>query len=350
MLAEHLQKVDSAHHPFEFKALEGLLWTMASRQEKRIAYVSRVLTAVMHHSSTHSDEDASEDSPLNQLLPLSTTLGHYELVSRGLLQCVESLMSDPYDLRLAATLSSSEDTKQCRGGEMVEQMEDMLEAIHHSASGTLIAAGEMTRQLGIKRDLLQLQQRAHQNILLSTNLHLQRACIGLSAAMWFTSIFGQNFDHGLGTFGKEALLGSTLLSAMTGVFMFQYFGKGCGGGWGGNSAHAPRLESLQLFLLQLDIRLDGARSTLAAAKRILEGEGDEGTTKSLSKEAFCKLHVEVTPNASLSEAELLFDVLKSGHFSEDLSLDDVLNLEHLLDNASSHTVRAGVSGKTLAKR
>ena len=81
-----------------------------------------------------------------------------------------------------------------------------------------------------------------------------------------------------------------------------------------------------------------------------EGEGDEGTTKSLSKEAFCKLHVEVTPNASLSEAELLFDVLKSGHFSEDLSLDDVLNLEHLLDNASSHTVRAGVSGKTLAKR
>jgi hypothetical protein len=38
-------------------------------------------------------------------------------------------------------------------------MEELLEAVHHSAAGTTLAAAEMTRQLSIKGDLLQLHHR-----------------------------------------------------------------------------------------------------------------------------------------------------------------------------------------------
>jgi len=78
--------------PFEFVALEHCLFAMAARQEKRVAYAGRVLEATLSRPA------ALDDSRLFALLPLSTTLAHYELVSRGLMECVRALLDDARDM------------------------------------------------------------------------------------------------------------------------------------------------------------------------------------------------------------------------------------------------------------
>jgi hypothetical protein len=336
-LAEHIKRTDT--HCFEHRALEGLLWAMASRQEKRVAYVSRVLATTLH--STHRSE-ADEESPLLTLLPLSTTLAHYEHVSRGLMQCVRSLLDSEEELRCLGRGSESR----------VEELEDLLEAVHHSAAGTTLAASEMTRQLGIKRDLLQLHQRAYQNSLLTTNLQLTKACLAFSGAMWCTSLFGQNLQSGLEGLGQLAFLGATASSMAVGGALYtastrgsSSSGSGIGRGSSASSSrsHPRRLESLQAFLLQLDVRLDAAKSTLTAASQQLAASPPG---ERLSKDAFCKLHCQLTPEASLAEAELLFDVLDSGNYGGELSLEDLHSLETLLHTVEDgHTIRAGVSSK-----
>ena len=341
-LAEHLQRVDpvSSGSPFEYRALEGLLWLMAGRQEKRVAYVARVLSATLHSSHASKNQDSDADSPLLTLLPLSNTLSHYENVSRGLMQCVRHLL-DSTDLHYL-----------CRGEEQQDQLEELLEAVHHSAAGTTLAAAEMTRQLGIKRDLLQLHQRAFQNSLLTFNLRLTQACLGLSGAMWCTSLFGQNLQSGLEGLGPGAFLFASGASMLVGTALFLgakntlSMGAGGGGRYGGSAASNPRrLESLQTFLLQLDVRFDAARTTLRAATQELARSG----AKRLSKEHFCELHCQQSASATPAEAELLFDVLDSGKYEGSLSLQDLRDLESLLSDSTLHTIRAGVSAGKVGK-
>jgi hypothetical protein len=328
---------------FEFAALEALLWAMASRQEKRVAYVSRVLAATLHAPSEHAEDG---DSPLLTLLPLSNTLSHYELVSRGLMQCVRALLDG----------EGGELQHLCRGGGAQEraQMEELLEAVHHSAAGTTLAAAEMTRQLSIKGDMLQLHQRAFQNSLLTYNLRLTQMCLAISGSMWTTSLFGQNLTSGLESLGQVAFFSASAASALVGGALLVgvrrlMSGVPPGSAGGGSAAasssrHNPRrLESLQSFLLQLDVRLDAARSTLTAAAEELQRTGHGR----LSKARFCQLHCQQTPGGAAAErereAELLFDVLDSGRFEGYLSLADIRGLEHLMENVSLHTIRAGVS-------
>lgn len=83
--------------PFEFVCLEHVLVTMAARQHKRVAYAGRVLEAMLNRVSTVQ----KDDSRLLALFPLGNTLAHYELVSRGLMECVRALLEDPRDMREA---------------------------------------------------------------------------------------------------------------------------------------------------------------------------------------------------------------------------------------------------------
>ena len=324
--------------PFELTALDALLWAMALRQEKRVAYVSRVLAATLH---APPEADGAGDSPMLALLPLSTTLAHYELVSRGLMQCVRGLLDG----------EGGELAHLCRGGGAQEraQLEELLEAVHHSAAGTTLAATEMARQLSLKGDMLQLHQRAFQNSLLTHNLRLSQLSLAIAGAMWTTSLFGQNLTSGLEGLGQASFAGATALSALTGGALLLGVqrltrsvaggGGGGGGGRGGGASHSRRLENLQSFLLQLDVRLDAARATLAACAAELA----DAAHPRMSKERFCQLHCHASPGASAEEAELLFDVLDSGRLEGFISADCVRGLEHLMDNTSLHTIRAGVT-------
>lgn len=83
--------------PFEFVCLEHVLVTMAARQHKRVAYAGRVLETMLNRVSTVQ----KDDSRLLALFPLGNTLAHYELVSRGLMECVRALLEDARDMREA---------------------------------------------------------------------------------------------------------------------------------------------------------------------------------------------------------------------------------------------------------
>jgi len=356
-LSEHFSKNDSST-PFEFRALESLLWAMASRQEKRVAYVSRVLAAVVEHQDDQGGRSAN--SPLLTLLPLSTTLSHYELVSRGLMQCVRGLLDSEWE-QSQVCLSY----KGSPPPEVLAQLEDLLEAVHHSAAGTTLAAVEMSRQLTIKRDLLQLHQRAFQNQILTENLHLTQAAVAVSASMWLTSIFGMNLTSGFETHHEFAFWGASTLSVILGLTTLALRRGGAFSGRRdgvGRGDAAPNLESLQEFLLKLDMRLDSARGTLTSCLQHLEASGLDH----LSKETFCKIHVSTTTAASLSspgsplkttksgaplpekstqaEAELLFDVLVSGSYGLELSKAELQSLESFLSDAceKNYTIRAGL--------
>jgi hypothetical protein len=320
--------------PFEFLVLEALLWAAASRQEKRVAYVSRVLQATIRSSNTSHSEESNY--PLLTLMPLSTTLAHYELVSRGLMQCVRSLLDNEYEME---ALSKG------RGDSWV--LEEALEAVHHSAAGTTLAAVEMTRQLHIKRDLLTLHQRAFQNNLLTSNIFLTRVCLALSAAMWSTSLFGQNLQSGLENMGQLSFFGASAASMLVGAAAFHSVSRlrRVRTPLGGPADDPQRLDSLQSFLLQLDVRLDSAKATLAEAQKLLlASDTGSGAAGSLTKEDFCALHLKTHPKADLAGAELLFDMLDQGAYKGSLDLNDLERIQGMLEG-SSHTIRAGITNR-----
>ena len=532
--------VSATPPPFEFVALEYALFAMASRQEKRVAYAGRVLEAML----TGSRAATLDDSRLFTLLPLTTSLQHYESVSRGLMDCVRALLDDARDMReacltekaahaqavrtrahalaagmaaaylgngsataheavmatavaadacaedasaflglrapspisthealrrviseerlpaavlargnepsgisslspmppsspsqpataaeaaavasqpqqpqmsqqltalpapgpvldeedvaddaamhpAAAAAASSQQYAAAsidggsggggiagfpsgsswRGGgsvacatppttsgasasaaspmpdishDTLSMLELMLESVHHSAAGSTIAAVNMSRSLAVKRELLQLQQRAYQNSVLSISLRTSQASMALACATWCTSLAGQNLPSGFENVAG-AFAVATGISALVGVAV--YAGAVRLAGRPGASDSPRRLETLQTFLLQLDQRLDAARETLATAAATLaqrSGGGvnfDAGTaaaaaaaaaaSATMSRAEFKALH-QATAGASAGESHLLFDLLSNG--GSELRLADVMSLSSRIES------------------
>jgi hypothetical protein len=201
----------------------------------------------------------------------------------------------------------------------------------------------MSRSLAVKRDLLQLQQRAFQNSVLKVSLRTAQASMALAGATWLTSLLGQNVPSGL-EHVAVAFPAMTLFSAGAGAAIYLSASRLTVRG-GSAEATPNRLEALQAFLLQLDQRLDAARETLAAAaatlaqqqeQRLAAAGGAAGEaadaaaaeaaaadSTTMSRADFLALHARLT-GAQPGESRLLFDMLTNGGSA--LHLADITSL------------------------
>lgn len=82
---------------FELIVMEHALLTIQARQAKRVAYARHVLDNILSKMSTVEKDDGR----LYALFPLANTLTHYEMVCRGLMECVRALLDDDRDMREA---------------------------------------------------------------------------------------------------------------------------------------------------------------------------------------------------------------------------------------------------------
>lgn len=83
--------------PFEMLAIEHALLVNQIRQAKRVSYARRVLDSILAKVETVERDDAN----LYALFPLANTLSHYEMISRGLTECIRALLDDDRDMREA---------------------------------------------------------------------------------------------------------------------------------------------------------------------------------------------------------------------------------------------------------
>jgi hypothetical protein len=82
----------------ELVVLEHALLTMHGRHARRVSYTRRLLETLLRRVSAVAGED---DGQLYALFPLANLLTHYEMVSRGLCDCVRTLLDDDRDMREA---------------------------------------------------------------------------------------------------------------------------------------------------------------------------------------------------------------------------------------------------------
>lgn len=81
----------------EFVVLEHALLTVQGRHARRVAYVRKLLDTLIGRVGTAERDDGR----LYALFPLANTLTHYEMVSRGLCECIRALLDDDRDMREA---------------------------------------------------------------------------------------------------------------------------------------------------------------------------------------------------------------------------------------------------------
>jgi hypothetical protein len=324
--------------PLELLAIDHILTRQVQRQEKRIAYSRHLFLAAM----------ADNRSAGAATMPLATTLFHYETVSRGIMQCTRALLDDASGnaLRLlcltdraeaaAGAAAAAPDDVKWRASERdgwgaapvaastLRAVELLLEAAHHRAAGTALKAQEMSRQLALKRDLLQLKQRAEQNALLQRTLILTEATLKtsiasvmLSTAMVVTGLFGQNLPPAEwwgGEANYPAFLASTAAASAAlalGVRLFFVRGDALAGVVGTTLAQETntRFDALQALLLNLDTRLDATLGTVERVVAELERRSQAGDPDSgFSKRELVSLHRSLE-NASEAESEMLFSFI-----------------------------------------
>jgi len=304
--------------PLEIIAVDHFLQRMVQRQEKRVAYTRHLFLAVM----------ADERSLGATMLPLVTSCDHYETVSRGIMQCTRALLDDPAGagLRLLCLSERAEAEAAAAGGGAAAPVSDstlravelLLEAAHHRAAGTALKANEMSRQLALKRDLLQIRQRADQNALLQRTLHISEATLRtsvasvmLSTAMCVTGLFGQNVPPGVDYAGfLAATAGASTLLALAVRAAFARGGALADPAAGAAPAQSVRAESLQTLLLNLDTRVDSTSELMRACVAELEARRGAGDAEpGLSKPEFAALHRGLVKGADSAEAELLFGLV-----------------------------------------
>ena len=81
----------------ELVVLEHALLTVHGRHARRVAYVRTLLGTLLGRVGTAERDDGR----LYALFPLANTLTHYEMVSRGLCECIRALLDDERDMREA---------------------------------------------------------------------------------------------------------------------------------------------------------------------------------------------------------------------------------------------------------
>lgn len=144
----------------------------------------------------------------------------------------------------------------------LSQLELMLESVYHRAAASTIAAVELSRSLGNKQDLLDLQTSNYRNYLLSVSLRMSMISVAVAFATFFSSAFGMNLTSGLEQL-PYAFIGVSAVSAASGAYLYRLIDRLTVRN-SPTKRHARRLETLQSFLYRLDSNLDAAKETLEA--------------------------------------------------------------------------------------
>jgi hypothetical protein len=81
----------------ELVVLEHALLTVYGRQRRRVAYAQQLLNTLLGRVNALGHNDGM----IYALFPLANTLTHYEMVSKGLCECIRALLDDDRDMREA---------------------------------------------------------------------------------------------------------------------------------------------------------------------------------------------------------------------------------------------------------
>jgi hypothetical protein len=161
----------------------------------------------------------------------------------------------------------------------LSQLELMLESVYHRAAASTIAAVELSRSLGNKQDLLDLQTSNYRNYLLSVSLRMSMISVAVAFATFFSSAFGMNLTSGLEQL-PYAFIGVSAVSAASGAYLYRLIDRLTVRN-SPTKRHARRLETLQSFLYRLDSNLDAAKETLeAVTNKAARGGGAGGQAAS----------------------------------------------------------------------
>jgi hypothetical protein len=292
---------DRDEAPFEFTVIEQALLASTNKQSKRVAYAKKLVERLLGRMGTVERDDAN----LYALLPLQNSITHYEIVTRGICDCVRGLLSDDRDMaeaclseksRIGAEAERKKAEEDLRGPEeekmvmhvslrenqtadwaasggqaalrgihpdVLSALELMLEGIHYRAAEANVMTVELGRTIRNKQEILQLQASNYRNWLLSLTLKLGIATTSLASAGTIFSAFGQNLSSGLETV-PYGVFASSAVAIAAGAMVFRTFDR-MSSNSSPTAAYAQRMQDFSEFLRSIDSRVDAARSTLAAA-------------------------------------------------------------------------------------
>lgn len=130
--------------PFELLVMEQALLATTLKQAKRVAYAHKLVDRLLSKMSTVEKDDGN----LYALFPLANTISHYELMTRGICECVRALLDDDRDMREACLTAKAKNSRdiaeevEARSKAEAAAMGGLDVASTVSATGKLRAASE----------------------------------------------------------------------------------------------------------------------------------------------------------------------------------------------------------------
>lgn len=210
--------------PFELRALEAVMASVMARYRRRFDVVEPLARSCMQRMAGTKAGGHASMGWLWRLMPLRESLASFEGHLRGLSATLEdALSSDEQMLRMML----SERRRAGGGGalpplERHEEVETLLERHHRDASDLLEHVGLLRQSIETAVDTLNTALDAQRNRMLTLNLRLSMAMVGLSSAAAGAAVFGMNLHSGLeevggGMWAAAVVLGGGSAAAYTAI-------------------------------------------------------------------------------------------------------------------------------------
>ena len=118
---------DKEMTPFELQVMEHILLSQVLKAARRVTHLRRLLERQLARIVTVERDDGN----LAALFPLANTVTHFELVTRGLGECIRDLLDDDRDMREACLTEKKRNMESIRSDEESQWRNSILESMDH---------------------------------------------------------------------------------------------------------------------------------------------------------------------------------------------------------------------------
>jgi len=260
-----------------------------------------------------NNDVTSPDAGVHQLVPLKDALQSFEIQVKQSLECLEDLLND--DSEMLALLLTEQKAADEAGGEVAfsrhEHVEILLGVYARQISNIQMEINYVLQRLQSKQEFVALALSGYRNRMISMNVHLAIAGLGIGLSTAVAGFFGMNLVSGLEE--SPTAFNFTLLCSCFSSFAVSL---GCLNLLSGRTMR----EQARQRLNEMET-LTRALSDIPVVDHIIESTVERG--KPLDKKRFAVLLKSGRQNAGSGtgsgEVDLLFEVfdrVKDGNITE----------------------------------
>lgn len=314
--------------PWCLQALEQCLSVMTSRYLQRTQFMQTVAQSAINNLTKAADHSPEQlQLRLLSLHPVSGTLQHLDTSVSNLLSAMESLLKEPADMDMLASMAVRAGAPQAQAEHAAEVILEMQATQCYEMAQVLQA---LRASLKARATDAELSMATRRNYLLERNVDLSVSALAISVGTFIAGAFGQNLHSGV-----EEVPHLLWWVSGVGVLIVLATARGYASYVRRGSPSANRtLRRLHYMMRNVDEHFMQAEAALSAAAKSSGGKALLSLDDTVSKAEFKRWYTAKTGEVpSDAEIDLIFSVL-------DADNDGMLSVQEAALSLQSITAHA----------